>query len=851
MKLLSSMRRKAAAAALVVLLLFLFRPGASRLKSRIIASISAGVGRSADIGAVHFHLLPRPGFDLENLVVYDDPAFGAEPMLRASEVTADLRLISLLRGRLEIARLDLTEPSLNLVHGANGRWNLEALLERTSHTPLAPTAKMKSERRQEFPYIHATSARINLKSGDEKKPYALTNADFSLWQDSENAWGVRLKAQPLRTDLNLNDTGILQVNGTWQRAAVFRETPMDFTLEWSRGQLGQLSKFFRGSDQGWRGGVQLDLAMKGTPAALQIASDASVQDFRRYDITSGDALTLAAHCDGQYSAVDHAFHQLDCKAPVGGGLITLKGEMGLPGSHRYQLLVAAENVPASAAALLVRRVKKNLPDDLLASGTVQGSVTIHEDPAKDFAARLEGKGEIAELQLSSVANNAELGPEAVPFVIASDSSASIAAKRGAVRDKIISPTSPRLEIGPFWFGATRTNSPTVRALLTRSGYVASVAGDAEIAKTLRVARVFGIPALLSTAEGTAGVDLQVAGSWGYGPQSGFLGPQVTGLAKLHNVKVAVRGTAAPVEISSAELQLLPNEVRVNKLTANAADAVWTGTLAMPRGCGNPGACEVRFNLHANKVAFTELAAWAHPSAKQRPWYRVLESSPQTGPAFLASLRASGTVSAARLQVQKLAATQVSANVDLDHGKIRISNLTADWLDGTHRGEWLADFSSTPAMCNGNGTLAGVSLARLENAGWITGMANGEYQVKGPCSAEFWQTAEGTFQFDVRDGTLPHLSLAENEGGIKLSRLWGRARLQGGKFETKEVWLNSPAGKFQINGTAGLNRGLEIKLTRTVPGSNPTASSGGYAITGTLSEPRVTPYPAAEQARLKP
>ncbi len=218
MKLFSSKRRIVAAAALIVLLLFLLRPGASRLKSRIVSSISSGVGRPVDIGSVHLRLLPRPGFDLENLVVYDDPAFGAEPMLRASEVTAALRLTSLLRGRLEIARLDLTEPSLNLVHAPGGRWNLEALLERTAHIPLAPTGKAKSEPRPAFPYIQATSARINFKSGPEKKPYALTNADFSLWQDSENSWGVRLKAQPFRTDLNLNDTGLLQVNGTWQRA---------------------------------------------------------------------------------------------------------------------------------------------------------------------------------------------------------------------------------------------------------------------------------------------------------------------------------------------------------------------------------------------------------------------------------------------------------------------------------------------------------------------------------------------------------------------------------------------------------------------------------------------------------
>src|SRR5580704_10330981 len=125
----------------MVLALFVLRPGASRLKSRIVYSISAAVGRSVDIGSVHIRLLPRPGFDLENLVVYDDPAFGAEPMLRAGEVTASLRLTSLLRGRLEIARLELTDPSLNLVHVPAGRWNLEALLERTAHHPLAPTGK--------------------------------------------------------------------------------------------------------------------------------------------------------------------------------------------------------------------------------------------------------------------------------------------------------------------------------------------------------------------------------------------------------------------------------------------------------------------------------------------------------------------------------------------------------------------------------------------------------------------------------------------------------------------------------------------------------------------------------------
>ena len=133
----------ATVAAVILLGLFLVRPGAARLKTRIANSISLAVARPAEIGAVHLRFLPQPGFDLENLIIYEDPAFGAEPMLRAPEVTAVVRLTSLVRGRLDISRLELTEPSLNLVRLADGRWNWQALLERTERTPLAPTAKSK------------------------------------------------------------------------------------------------------------------------------------------------------------------------------------------------------------------------------------------------------------------------------------------------------------------------------------------------------------------------------------------------------------------------------------------------------------------------------------------------------------------------------------------------------------------------------------------------------------------------------------------------------------------------------------------------------------------------------------
>jgi hypothetical protein len=853
-KLLSSKRRAISAALVLLLLLFLFRPGASRLKLRIIASLSSAIERPVDIGAVHLRLLPRPGFDLENLVVYDDPSFGAEPMLRAGEVTATLRLTSLARGRMEIARLDLTEPSLNLAQSGNGRWNLEALLERTARTPLAPTAKAKSEPRPGFPYIDATSARVNFKKGPEKKPYALTNADFALWQDSENAWGLRLLAQPVRTDLNLNDTGVLRVNGNWQRATAFRDTPLEFTLEWSRAQLGQLTKLFTGTDQGWRGGIQLDATLAGTPAKLAITSDVSVQDFRRYDITSGQPLRLAARCDGQYGLLDHAFHEVSCRAPVGKGLITLKGDLGLPGSQRYGLELIAENVPAAAMVALAEQTKKNLPADVAADGILHGNLSMRQDASR---LQFEGKGEIAQFRLVSAASRTEVGPETVPFVFINGNGSSRLARRGAMRNsapELRMPVGPRLEFGPISLGAGTAMSSTARGWVTRNGYSVQVAGETGIASALRIARLFGIPALQAAADGTADVDLQIAGSWaewGKGTASGFPGPQVTGTAKLRNVRYAARGAGGPVEIVSADLQLLPDQARLEKLSAKAAGTLWTGSLELPRGCGAPGACEIHFNLNANDIALSELSDWISPRPKAKPWYRVLRSNPQVGPSVLASLRAVGRVTADRLQIRALTATHVSASVNLDDGRLAISELNADVFGGKYRGKWQADFRMKPPVYDGSGRLLGISLGSLAETmkdPWITGMAMGDYKVvaKGSSATEFWASAAGELQFEVRDGELQRFSLREDEVPLKIARLAGEAQLRGGKFEMQHAMLKSTSGVFHLSGTASLKRELNLKLAGTGNGS-----VLGYNITGTLTAPHVVPLPAAEQARLKP
>ena len=439
MKFLRSSRGRVFAGIVLVLALFLARPGAQRLRTRIVRSISLALGRPVDVGSVTLRLLPQPGFDLENFVVHEDPEFGAEPVLQSSEVVATVRVSSLLRGRLEISRLSLTEPSINLVRNGEGRWNLEKLVERASSTPVAPTSKTRREARPGFPYIEADHGRINFKFGQEKKPYSLTEANFALWQDSENTWGMRLRAQPMRTDFNLSDTGLLTMAGSWQRSANLHETPVQFTLQWEGAQLGQATKLTLGQDKGWRGGVRLSAQLTGTPRNLTVETNGSIEDFRRFDISGDPALRLAAHCSGHYSSNDHVLSGLACRAPVGEGSLTLDGSIApMPGSRAYDLNMVAQNLPLQPIVEFARRIKKNVPADIVAAGKMDASITLRRSATATGAGPVWiGSGEVLALNVRSPLTNTRLTLDKIPFSVSSSSRDDRGMKPGAERESCL------------------------------------------------------------------------------------------------------------------------------------------------------------------------------------------------------------------------------------------------------------------------------------------------------------------------------------------------------------------------------------------------------------------------------
>jgi hypothetical protein len=824
-------------AVLLLLTLFLIRPGANRMKSRIVSSISLALGRPVEAASVRLRLLPQPGFELENFVVHDDRVFGEEPMLRAQEVTASLRLTSLLRGRLEIARLSLTEPSLNVVRSADSHWNLESLIVRTAKVSVAPTSKSRAESRPGFPYIEGSHGRINLKMGAEKKPYAFTEADFALWQESENMWGMRFEARPLRTDFNLTDTGIVRANGWWQRAASLPGTPLEVSVDWEGAQLGQASKLFYGSDKGWRGTIKASLSLMGTPQNSALVVTVSAEDFRRYDVFGGSAMRLAAQCTARYRSADHALTDIDCRAPVGKGALSLRGSIANPAvSPAYDLRLIAESLPTQALVALASHSKPGVPDDLEASGQIEGQF---HGSSKSGA--WNGEGQASGLTLQ--AGNEEIVLGDVPFAISSASD-TLERPRSPAASRDPSAEQAHVVIGPVHLAMGRPTPVTVEGRIGREGYEILFHGETQLERLFAAARMVRFPVPQGKTQGFAKIELALRGDW-WAREA----PRVVGKAQLLATRSQVRGFNAPLDIVSANLLLSRDQVQVQNLLASAAGTTWSGSLTVTRPCSTSAGCRAHFELHANEIAIERINQLLHPRVRNKPWYRVLASAQDPPAPFLLTVDAEGKLSADRMVFHRLEAQRITARAELNQGRLRLSDLQANVLGGRHRGEWSADFVARPPQYDGSGNLEQVVLGRLGdvmNDGWITGSANASYQVSlaGLSSKELLSSATGTIELDASAGELRHIVLTGGGAPLQMRRLTARLVLDDGTFEIKDGKLETDAETFHIRGTASLAEMLNLQLIRE--------GASGFTILGPLARPRVSPFTAQEtRAALRP
>ncbi len=312
--------RWAAFIALALVLLTALPPliNVSRYQHRVASSISGSIGRPVRFDNISLHMLPWPGFTIENFVIYEDPSFGAEPAMRANRVQARVRLSSLWRRRVEVSRITLESPTVNLVRNAAGYWNMQGVVTQAAQVQSAPTAQPKAGDAPRFPYISASDARVNVKLDQTKLPYALVDADFALWLPSEQEWHLRLAGRPLRSDTDASDVGQLRVEATLSRRGTnTAQSPFTLRADWKPTPLGEASKLLLGRDAGWRGMASLEAVVNGTPGEMHVTTDMHVHDLRRAEFVPAASMQMDVRCEANALQLGRQLTGVHCTMPTG------------------------------------------------------------------------------------------------------------------------------------------------------------------------------------------------------------------------------------------------------------------------------------------------------------------------------------------------------------------------------------------------------------------------------------------------------------------------------------------------------------------------------------------------------
>ncbi len=841
-------RKKIVLALVISLALAVFLPpqiNGARFSKRLASTLSLALGRQVRIGSVKFRLLPRPGFDLYDFEVVDDPAFNAEPLLMCGQVTADLRLTSLWKGRLEIANLklqnasDRTPPSLNLVY-AGGHWNVESLLNRVEQVPSAPTSKKSTEQRSRFPYIEADAGRINIKIGPEKKPYTLTNTDFTFWLASEDQWHVRLEGHPVRTDMNLSDTGTLKLEGDLRRASNLHDVPLKLQVTWQQMQLGQLSSLILGYDKGWRGGLDLSLQLEGSPADLHITAQADLQDFRRYNITQRESLRVTTRCLGQY---DLAVLNFDCNTPIQGGALRLTGGFAPQGTNEYDLSLALNKVPMAALATLARHIKRGLPDDLTASGEVNAAFGFHahQGAALDW----HGTGMTSNFSLESALASKPIPISAIRFHMGAQETPnslvvlpSLARKMPAPAKKPERIPDPQsLTIDPFSIQLGPATSLQAGLVFNNQSYSLTLKGVAPLDRLLELGRTTGYPSRIVNTSGSTDVDLTATENW-----NNLTPAKLIGSIHLANVRAKVPGIHDPLLLSTADAQFTDAEVVLSHIAAQFEHSTvsFAGSVSKPLACETESSCAFQFDLRAPVLATSDVASLF--GLNQSKWNLPFLSSSNLGqfPEF----RATGTLSLGTLKLVQLPVEKFVAHLDLAGQALVINRINGKVGGGTAQGEWHIDWSSAPVRYNGTGLLTGIASDHLllsvpaEDllASWINGKANLKYslQFTGQNSKDMLASVKGEGDLAVVNGVSRALAFSMTKP-IVFQSLVGKLEIDHELLKVLSSKLRAENRIYDVSGTISLSdKQAKLKVS---------SNTNQWEVTGSLDKAVVGSPPA--------
>ena len=826
----------AAAATLAVAFLLPSLVNINRFRNHIVGALAAGLGRPVQAGHVRLKLFGGPGFDLQNVSVADDPAFGIEPFARMPTLRATLRLRALWTGRLSFSSLIFVRPSLNVARNADGRWNAEPLMSRAAVTSLHPNAPA---------YVELQDARINFKSGDTKSVFFLSGVDAALYSapptDGGSAharWHLRFTGSPARTDRTLTDVGRLRVEGSFAPApAGAPDTGSDLQLQvdLTDAYLADLLVLASGTDHGIHGVLEVQAELRGHPEALQANGTLRLRDLHRWDMLppergSSVELRYQALLDGPGRRLE--VEKLE--AALGSGSLEGSGSVVRLLNHpEWKWHLRFSGAGAGNAVRAVQHFSPRLSRTLRLGGILNGELFLEGPPlqVQGFVIGRELEFEDSGLpQLRAAQTRLNLNGSTVSLA-----QTAVEVERGR-----------NLNLGATWNWRT---------------------GKGEFSVAGRGLPLRAVSPLLQAA----GADLRPART--SLPQQAYLAlklrgqiardtaPSISGWGQLARARWVPPGLSTPVLLHTARLDFGSDQVRVSRLVATWAGATITGSVRIPL---RPSPVYWA-DLKVNEWDSSALAEILRPALRRsRPALLAARrrvgveagSSPSAAPTPAASpFRAKGQLRVGRLRLPRLEVKEIETAFRLTGRSLRLEQARGAFAGGTWTGSSRLDFQARGPRYQVNGLVQGVDLAALAALSpRLEGLAAGRVSGSLRLLTSGWE-ASGLLnnlnigvQLEGRDLDLRNVDLeAAATGQPSISR--GVSRLvsfsadlavEQRQVRLRKLILEAPSMTFQASGTVGFDHVADILVS---PLDSTSLSS--FRLVGPLELPRL---PGPEVAR---
>ncbi|MCU1262978.1 MAG: hypothetical protein JWO80_5863 [Bryobacterales bacterium] len=728
---------------------------------RIQTALENALARKVSFDEIRFNLLTGPGFTVKNVVIEEDPALGAEPILYVGQLEAIPRLWSLFTGHLAFSSLRLEDAYLNLSRADVGsgeyRWNFETLLR-----PAVVAA---------FPNISLRGARINFKAGNVKSMVYLLDSDLDVTPPSSEGepWRFQFQGKPARADRPARGSGSFRAKGNWRPGVV------DLDLQLESSELGDMVALVRGEDIGLHGLISGRAKLQGPTTAVRIEGRMRVEDLHGWDqsIPKGESWPLDLHGRWNFPA-----QQLELDARVAGQsekpILNVHYLVNQYGTQpRWGVSIELNRMGVEPLVPLARHLGAQLPDGLRFTGIADGVIGYSQN----------GFNGQASLHQAKVAL-----PGSPPLQV---EEAQVLVDNGHVRLRPARVVSVDQEEALVDADYNITSQSANVKIASRGMNVAALGKQASLAAA---------PLLSQLGAG------QWSGELNYAAKTGEV-PMWSGDVVLTDATVPFPGFSDPVLLQSAHAHLDERGVFLDRIRATAAGIPVRGEYSYEEGKARPH----HFDLTVDAIAGADLENVFMPVLRRSSG--LLGIAMRFGrraavPEWLANWHAEGLLHADKLSLAPLELDRVRARVLWDTTHVAMPDLSARMGSGMVKSRVYIDLRNGLPAYEAFSNLAGVEWkggrldadAVLQTRG--TGSAlianlrsNGSFA--GRSVLDDVETVTGKYEFGWK-GPAPQLTLSDLRLAAASGSYTGSGSLQ--DDGTLLLQLTSGARQMRVAGT---------------------------------------------------